>query len=259
MAGTRDGGGQIQLQCCKPEAKGPHMTLDKSRQALLEAFNMARSMDAPINERLAIISTAFRAHFPNYAKAVDELVTRLMVSGAGASAPQVGDAMPPFLLPDERGHLGSLDDLLALGPAVIAFHRGHWCPYCRTNAHALNQIHHRITASGGQLVAVTPESEKFTRAQQADAQASFPVFSDINHGYALTLNLAIWIGDDLRSVLQGFGRDLPAYHGNASWFLPIPATFVVASDGTVHARFVDPDYRRRMDLEAVIAAVRSAG
>jgi peroxiredoxin len=235
------------------------MTQDKSRQALLEAFNRARGMDAPVNDRLAVISEAIRIHLPGYSKAIDDLVARLTASGAGASAPQVGDAMPPFLLPDEHGRLVGLDDLLAHGPAVIAFHRGHWCPYCRTNTHALTQIHHRISASGGQLAAVTPESGKFTRAQQADAQASFPILSDINHGYALSLNLAIWIGDELRAILQGFGRDLPAYHGNAGWFLPIPATFVVAASGIVRARFVDPDYRRRMDLDAVMTAVRSAG
>jgi peroxiredoxin len=40
--------------------------------------------------------------------------------------------------------------------------------------------------------------------------------------------------------------------------LPIPATFVVGRDGKVKARFVDPDYRKRMAIESLIAALRSA-
>ncbi len=41
--------------------------------------------------------------------------------------------------------------------------------------------------------------------------------------------------------------------------LPIPATFVVGTDGRVAARFVDPDYRRRMAIEDMLDALKSAG
>jgi peroxiredoxin len=40
--------------------------------------------------------------------------------------------------------------------------------------------------------------------------------------------------------------------------LPIPATFVVGADGIVKARHIDPDYRKRMDVEAILAAVSGA-
>jgi hypothetical protein len=39
--------------------------------------------------------------------------------------------------------------------------------------------------------------------------------------------------------------------------LPIPATFVVNRDGLVVARYIDPDYRRRMELEQIVDALRS--
>ena len=38
--------------------------------------------------------------------------------------------------------------------------------------------------------------------------------------------------------------------------LPIPATFVVGRDGRINARFVDPDYRKRMAIEELIAALK---
>jgi hypothetical protein len=37
--------------------------------------------------------------------------------------------------------------------------------------------------------------------------------------------------------------------------LPLPASFVVDTDGYVRARFVDPDYRKRMAIEDVLQAV----
>jgi len=39
--------------------------------------------------------------------------------------------------------------------------------------------------------------------------------------------------------------------------LPIPATFVAGTDGIVWARFVDPDYRKRMEIDDMLAAPRS--
>lgn len=41
----------------------------------------------------------------------------------------------------------------------------------------------------------------------------------------------------------------PDYQGNRTWILPIPATFVIAQDGIITARFIDPDYRKRMTIE----------
>ena len=228
-------------------------------EALNAAFHKARDLDAPVNGRLDVYSDALRRHFTPYAEAVDRLVARLRQTGSGASAPNVGDSMPPFLLPDETGRLVALDDVLGKGPAAIALHRGHWCPFCRINAHALAQAQDRAGPRRSQIIAITPERQEFTRKHKTEAEAAFGILSDINNGYALSLNLAIWVGDEIRQILSDFGRDLEAYQGNPSWFLPIPATFVVARDGTITARFVDPDYRRRMDMDDLLAALQEAG
>jgi peroxiredoxin len=51
------------------------------------------------------------------------------------------------------------------------------------------------------------------------------------------------------------GRDVPKYQGNESWVVPVPTTFVVGKDGRVKARFVDPDYRKRMAIEDLLDAL----
>jgi peroxiredoxin len=227
---------------------------DALRAALLEA----RDLNTTVNRRLQAYAVALRRIHPVFAEAVDRLVERLERTDAGASAPQVGEPMPEFLLPDDEGHLVSLSDVLAKGPTAIAFHRGHWCPYCHINARTLAQAHARALASGGQIVAITPERQHYVREHKARAVAAFPMLSDIANGYALSLNLAIWVGDELKSMMSDFGRDLGAYQGNESWFLPIPATFVIGTDRIIRARFVDPDYRRRMDVDELITAIAAA-
>ena len=73
--------------------------------ALADAFVRCRDLDAPLNERLDAYSSAVRELIPAYADAVDRLVTRLSSNGAGASAPQPGELMPAFVLPDETGYV----------------------------------------------------------------------------------------------------------------------------------------------------------
>lgn len=227
--------------------------------ALADIFVQCRDMDASLAERLAAYSDAVTEHLPNYADAVNRLVTRLVRSGAGQNAPQPGEPMPPFVLPDESGHLVSLEALLRRGPLAITFHRGHWCPWCRISIRALVRVQHEIEAAGGHVVAIMPERQKFAAEFKKDAQSRFPVLTDMDNGYALALNLAVWLGAELAGELSSLGRTLPDYQGNETWMLPIPATFVVGRDGLVKARFVDPDFRRRMAVEELIAALRSAG
>jgi len=47
-------------------------------------------------------------------------------SGAGSDAPRAGSKAPDFALPSVRGAVVRLGDLLARGPAVLAFYRGVW-------------------------------------------------------------------------------------------------------------------------------------
>jgi len=149
-----------------------------------------------------------------------------------------------------------LKDLLAQGPVVVTFHRGHWCPYCRISISTLVKAQPRIEATGARLVAIIPDRERFAAEMREDCNVSFPILSDMDNGYAMSLNLAIWVGAELQEFMTKIGRMLPQYQGNDSWTLPIPATFVVGKDGRVKARFVDPDYRKRMTLEEVIAALK---
>src|SRR6516164_11314343 len=124
---------------------------------LNEVFEQCRGMDASLTERLSIFADAVRAQAPAFSAAVEQLIKRLHESGAGDAAPRPGEAMPPFVLPDDAGHLVSLEKLLHAGPVAVTFHRGHWCPYCRININALARAHDGIGREGGQIIAIVPE------------------------------------------------------------------------------------------------------
>lgn len=227
-------------------------------QILEETTERCRNLDAPLEDRLSAFADELRRINPEFASVVDRMVERLKEAGSGQTAPAPGEPMPDFLLPDQNGQLVALPDLLEKGPVAIAFHRGQWCPYCRINASALAAIDSEVRALGGQIVAITPNRERFNAELGSDAQATFPILSDMDNAYAMETNVAIYVGDEKKRYMQASGWDISEFQGNDFWTLPIPATFIVGRDGRVKERFIDPDYRKRMAIDDLIAALKAA-
>ena len=232
------------------------MSQDNELVAALEkATQRSIAMDAPLRQRLKLIADEVRNLSTVFAEAVDNFVGRLQEAEAGGAAPKIGDMLPDFLMPDQLGRLVSLAAQLSKGPVVVAFLRGHWCPYCQTTAAALGEIADAAAAKGAGIVAISPESRKYSQRLSADSKDRFPILTDIDNGYALALNLAIWIDDDMARLIAGAGWDVPSYQTAKSWLLPIPATFVLDNKGAVVARYVNADYRTRMEVDDILSAL----
>lgn len=223
---------------------------------LQDAFRQACELEGSINDRLDLFLEAVRQHRPHSDQVAQRLVARLRSHQAGENAPKVGDVLPPFILPDETGRMVSLSGLLARGPAIVTFHRGHWCPFCRISINSLAKAQERIAALGASMVAIVPDRQQYAADMKAEAGAKFPVLTDMDNGYAMSLNLAIWIGAEMQEYLVTIGRNLPQYHGNDGWLLPITATFVVGQDGRIKANLTDPDFRQRMTIEQLVDALK---
>ena len=225
-------------------------------ERLKSAFLRCRDMEGTLNEQLQTYAAAGREIFPAYGEAVDRLVARVNANGGGENAPRPGEPLPAFVLPDESGRLVALPSLLEQGPLAVMFFRGHWCPYCRLNVRAVIKAYDRIRGMGAQVVAIMPETQEYAAKFKTEAGAPFPVLTDLDNGYALSLNLAIWLGVDIERLLSYL--DVAGFYGNDGWVLPIPATFVVGRDGMIKARFVDPEFRRRMAIEDLLIALKDA-
>jgi peroxiredoxin len=225
--------------------------------ALEDLFQTVRDKNWPLSRRLTAIADEVRSRSPEFADAVDVFVARLETAQAGGTAPQVGQAMPGFTMPDHDGRLVTLEEILSRGPAVLAFHRGHWCPYCRLNMVGLAEIQDRI--GDARIYAISAEQQHYTRALKAESGARFPFLTDVDGGYALSAGLAIWVDELMAEMIAGAGWDIPGYQAGQAWILPVPSVFILDREGIVRTRHVDPDYRRRMELDAIIAGVRALG
>jgi peroxiredoxin len=52
-------------------------------------------------------------------------------------------------------------------------------------------------------------------------------------------------------------RPVPSANGDETYQLPVPAAFIIDRQGVIRAHFVDKDYTRRIERDAIIAALES--
>jgi len=210
-----------------------------------------------LNSRLLAYRDKSRELRPEIAKAYDDLVQRLGQLDAGVVGPPRGAPMPPFVLPDESGKLVSLASLLRDGPAVISFNRGHWCPYCKLELRDLAAAHSRISALGARVVSIMPDRAQYTADYVRTGNLPFPVLSDIDLGYSMSLGLVFWVGDEVERLYKSVGIDLDRYQGNGGFFLPMAAKFIVGQDGLIRERQVNLEFRQRMEPAALISVLEA--
>lgn len=171
----------------------------------------------------------------------------LIDSGQAQRAKKAGDMAPQFTLKDPEGKPVSSRDLLAKGPLVISFYRGVWCPYCNLELQALQSALPEITARGASLVAISPQTAPNSRKSQRDNKLEFPILSDVKSELANAFGIRFALPDYLVQVYKGFGNDLAVVNDDPSWVLPMPARYVIGTDGIIAYAEVNPDYTRRPD------------
>ena len=224
--------------------------------SLAEAFYEISMMDAPLKQRLAAYAGRLRELNRPFAEAYDRLVARLEKAKVGEGAPGIGEIMPSFVLPDQNGKLISLEELTRSGRVVISFNRGHWCPFCKLELRGLADSQSKFAEDGASVVSIMPERELYTRRAVQELDERINILSDIDNGFALSIGLVMWVGDEVMQLMQGRGFDLNEFQGNNGWFLPVPATFIVDHTGRIIARSINPDFRTRMEIDEIIRALR---
>src|SRR5215471_17086230 len=190
-------------------------------RSLADAWRDAANADVPLGERLAMYRQASSVLRPDFAKAYDELVERLAVLDRGEVGPRIGERLEEFHLPDDHGRLVSLSSLLRSGPAVISINRGHWCPYCKLELRSLAAVHEQMRELGASIVSIMPDVTEYTGGYSRANELPFPLLTDIDLGYSLSLGLIFWIGADVRRLYEEAGIDLGKYHRSSGYFLPV--------------------------------------
>jgi len=194
---------------------------------------------------------------PDQSALYEAKIEELHASFAMEQALSVGAEAPDFVLQNAPGQPVSLSDTLRPGPAVVAFYRGDWCPYCNLQLRAYQAALPDIMALGARLVAISPQLPDGSLSTVEKNELTFDVLSDVGNEVARRFGLVYALPEELRAALRSSNKALPDINGDESWEFPLPATYIIGRDHRVALPFIDVDYRRRLAPEDILAALRS--
>jgi peroxiredoxin len=181
----------------------------------------------------------------------------LIATGIAEKSINKGDSFPDFVLPNAKKDFRSLEDFLSHGPLVASFYRGAWCPYCNLEIYALQNSLPAIIAAGGQLVAISPQTPDKSADQVSTSKLTFEVLSDVGNKLAKDCGLVFTLPELLRPVYQSWQIDIPGFNGDNSFQLPIPATYIIDTQGKIRYAFADMDYTKRLEPDIIIEQLKS--
>lgn len=185
----------------------------------------------------------------------DEGVRIVGASEVMETALKKGDKAPDFELQDATGESVRLSALLDKGPVVLTWYRGGWCPYCNIQLQAYQKSLAEFEGMGATLVALSPEKPDHSLTTKEKNELEFVVLSDTGNRVAGQYGIAYALPEVVVDRFKG-RLDLPEINTTGDWSLPLSATYVVDRDGTIVYAFVDEDYRKRAEVDAIVEALR---
>ncbi|MFL9874506.1 peroxiredoxin-like family protein [Paraburkholderia megapolitana] len=215
-----------------------------------------------LQDKLDAFKADFKAGKPPYNAPADihpimeRATAELIATGQASRAVKAGDRAPDFSLKDQEDNEVSLAGLLEKGPLVVTFYRGVWCPYCNLELKALNEALPELQRYGANVVAISPQLQVNSRKAVRVNELGFPVLSDTHNETANAFGLRFAMPDYLVELYKKLKNDLPAINGDPGWTLPMPARYVIGTDGIVAYSEVNPDYTRRPDPSEMLPILK---
>jgi peroxiredoxin len=122
---------------------------------------------------------------------------------------------------------------------------------------ALQEIDSQVRALGAQIVALTPELERYTRNVHRKLNLTLDILTDLHLKTAEQFRIAFVLPDYLRDLYKSFGNSLDRFHDELEYRLPMPARYVIDKTGIIHAADVNADYTIRPDPSETLKALRA--
>jgi peroxiredoxin len=110
---------------------------------------------------------------------------------------------------------------------------------------ALQRIHSEVRDLGAQIVVLTPELERYTRALHKKLNLTFDILTDLHLKTAEQFRLVYALPDYLRDLYRSFGNALDRFHDEPEFRLRMPSRYVIDKRGILRAADVSADYTIR--------------
>lgn len=186
-------------------------------------------------------------------------------AGPEASVPTSADGVRPLLpgmaAPEFRARRADggehhFDPDQLEKPTVISFYRGGWCPYCNSQLADMRRAEKQLTGMGFELIFLSADRAGKLEPSLEQKGLGYMLLSDNSMAIARAFGVAFTVDKETVDRYLGKGIDLEEASGMDHHQLPVPSTFLIGTDGLVHFQYANPNYKKRLDPELLIAAAK---
>ena len=165
---------------------------------------------------------------------------------------KAGDMAPDFTTIDADSISFNLYKTLKSGPVVLIFYRGFWCPYCNKHLSSIQDSLKMITDKGAYVVAASPENPLYLTKMRNNTGAKFRLLYDKGYNISDAYNLTYTPETKQLLKYKLINAQLKESHSDDSQRLPIPATYIIGTNGKIIWRQFNPDYRKRSIIKDIL-------
>lgn len=149
-----------------------------------------------------------------------------------------------------------LKTIIKRRPTVLVFYRGGWCPYCNKQLARLRKITKDINKLGYQLIAVSPDHVSKFKESISKHKLDYEVISDSKLNLAKAFGLSFKVDNKTLFFYKSVGIDLEKASGETHHSLPIPAVYVLDTNGLIHFNYLNPNYKVRLNEKILLNALK---
>jgi peroxiredoxin len=187
-------------------------------------------------------------------------VLRIADSAEQIAPLQPGQQAPRFTVREVDGSPFTFEPEDLRRPAMIITFRGGWCPYCNAHLSGLRHVIPAIVERGMDVLFLSGDRPQLlysslkSETRQSIAGLGYRILSDADMEAASALGVAFKVPSQMGESFRQRGRDIGNSSIDLHQALPVPAVFVIDTDGIIRFTYANPDYKVRLPAEKVLAA-----
>ena len=166
---------------------------------------------------------------------------------------EVGEQAPLISATDQNGKAINSKEILKTDKILLVFYRGNWCPHCKKHLGELEKNLAALEEKGVFVLVVTPESEEKTRETQEKFKTSFSIVHDSGNRIMRDYKVAFEVNEtNVPNYYDKITELVNEYNSESEKVLPVPATYLIGTDGRIEYVQYDSDYKKRSDISEIV-------
>lgn len=167
-----------------------------------------------------------------------------------------GDSIPMFSLPNAFGKTVNISEKINNKFLILVWYMGDWCIYCNLYLKELQKRLLDFEQVNAEVIAISTQLPDKAQLMVNNNQLAFEVLSDVNGAVAEKFGILYQLPAEVREkYTQDLYNELDSY-GNTDGTMPISATYVVNQEGKIIYHYIEADYTKRAEPDAIISAIK---